>query len=242
METEVKNTETNNTQDEVKAATPLASAPTESPPEESQEQINWRKFREAREIERKQKIEAEKRAAEKEAEAQALKAALEAIVNKPSPSNSHQINEYSEETEEERIKRLVSKSIEEQRKKDQIEKEQKEHAEFPQRLVATFSDFDKVCTSDNLDYLEYHYPEVADAFKSMPDGYDKWSKVYKAVKRFVPNIDSKKEQVKAEKNFNKPQAMSSPGKTQVGDTAPQNLDDKRKADNWARMQKVMRGG
>jgi hypothetical protein len=239
METEVKKTEVDNTQEEVKATT---ASTTEATPEESQEQINWRKFREAREIERKQKNEAERRATEKEAEAQALRAALEAIVNKPSASNNSQMNEYSEESEDQRIKRLVAETLEVQRVKDQKEKEVREQQEFPARLVSTFSDFDKVCTSDNLDYLEFHYPEVADAFKSMPDGYDKWSKVYRAVKRFVPNTESKKEQAKAEKNFNKPQAMSSPGKTQVGDTAPQNLDDKRKSDNWSRMQKVMRGG
>lgn len=239
METEVKTPETDNTQPEVKATT---AADASSPPDETQEQINWRKFREAREVERKQKVEAEKRATEKEAEAAALKAALEAIVNRPSPSNNYQTNDESEETEEQRIKRLVAETVAAERKKDQIEREKQDHAEFPQRLTKTYNDFDKVCTSDNLDYLEYHYPEVANAFKRLPDGYEKWSDIYHAVKRFVPNTDSKKEQAKADKNFSKPQAMSIPGKTQVGDTAPQSLDDKRKSDNWNRMQKVMRGG
>jgi hypothetical protein len=239
METEVKTPETDNTQPEVKATTPSAPAQTT---EETQEQINWRKFREAREVERKQKNEAEKRASEKEAEAAALKAALEAIVNRPAPSNNYQTSEETEETEEQRIKRLVAETLEVERKKDQIEREKKDHAEFPQKLASTYKDFDKVCTSDNLDYLEYHYPEVANAFKRLPDGYDKWSDIYHAVKRFVPNTESKKEQAKADKNFSKPQAMSIPGKTQTGDTAPHSLDDKRKKDNWTRMQKVMRGG
>lgn len=240
METEVKKPEVDANPTEVKAE--ISPAQTEAPQEETQEQINWRKFREAREIDRKQKIEAEKRAAEKEAEAQALKAALEAVINKPSPSNNHQIDDGMEESEEQRIKRLIAEGIASERKKDQMEKEQREQQEFPQRLVQAYNDFDKVCNSDNLDYLEYHYPEVADAFKHLPDGFDKWSKIYKAVKRFVPNHDSKKEQSKAEKNLNKPQAMSSPGKTPTGDTAPQYLDEKRKADNWSRMQRVMRGG
>ena len=241
METEVKTPEPDNTQPEVKATVP--SAPAQTPPqEETQEQINWRKFREAREIERKQKNEAEKRASEKEAEAAALKAALEAIVNRPAPSNNYQTSEEREETEEQRIKRLVAETLEVERKKDQIEREKKDHAEFPQKLASTYKDFDKVCTSDNLDYLEFHYPEVANAFKRLPDGYDKWSDIYHAVKRFVPNTESKKEQAKADKNFSKPQAMSIAGKTQTGDTAPHNLDDKRKADNWKRMQQVMRGG
>ncbi len=237
METEVKIQEPEKSPIENKEAAPAVAAPTEDTPE----QINWRKFREAREKERKEKIEAEKRAAEKEAEVAALKAAMEALVNKPE-SNSRQINEHVEETDEERIARLVNASLEKERRKHQEETLRKEQTEFPQRLAAEFQDFHQICNSENLDYLEYHYPEVAEAYKELPDGYSKWAKIYKAVKRFVPNPDSKKEQIKAEKNFMKPQAMSASGKTQVGDTAPQSLDDKRKADNWARMQKVMRGG
>ncbi|HAM53715.1 MAG TPA: hypothetical protein DCP92_24610 [Nitrospiraceae bacterium] len=70
----------------------------------------------------------------------------------------------------------------------------------------------------------------------------KWCDIYKAVKRFVPNsTTSSKEQKKAEKNLAKPQAMSTAGMTQTGDQAPQYLDDKRKQDNWKRMQLRMKG-
>lgn len=237
METEVKTPE----QDappvvqKENSTTPPASS------EDTPEQINWRKFREAREKERKEKVEAEKRAAEKEAEVAALKAAMEALVNKPE-SNSRQMSDPVEETDDERVARLVAASLEKERRKHQEENLKREQTEFPQRLAAEFQDFHQICNSENLDYLEYHYPEVAEAYKELPEGYSKWAKIYKAVKRFVPNPDSRKEQSKAEKNFLKPQAMSASGKTQVGDTAPQSLDDKRKADNWARMQKVMRGG
>jgi hypothetical protein len=237
MEQEIKTQETEAQAPEVKSSEPVSPPTSEDTPE----QINWKKFREAREKERKEKVEAEKRANEKEAEVSALKAAMEALVNKPE-SNNRQINEYSEETEEERIARLVSQSLEKERRKHQEENLKREQTEFPQRLANDFKDFHQVCNSENLDYLEYHYPEVAEAYKEMPDGYSKWSKIYKAVKRFVPNPDSRKEQAKAEKNFMKPQAMSVSGKTQVGDTAPQSLDDKRKTDNWSRMQKVIRGG
>lgn len=238
--------ETQGTNIQDKSTKPSANVESAASPienTETQQQINWKNFRETRELERKQKAEAEKRASEKEAEANALKAAMEALLNKPVPqSNNYQINDQSEETEEQRISRLVAQSMDAERKKDQIARQQREQVEFPQRLQKDLGDFDKVCTSDNLDYLEYHYPEVADAFKDLPDGYDKWSKVYKAVKRFVPNTQSHKEQAKAEKNFMKPQSMAIPGKTQTGDSAPQNLDDTRRAANWARMQKVMRGG
>ena len=208
--------------------------------EETPEKINWRKFREAREKERKEKIEIEKRAAEKEREVTALKAAMEAIVNKS--SNNRQTEEYVEESEDQRINRLVEESIEKRVRQDQIEHEKREQQEFPNRLTRDFKDFNQVCSVENLDYLEYHYPEVADVFKELPEGYGKWSKVYNAVKKFVPNLDSKKDAAKAEKNFMKPQSMSASGKTTTGDSAPQSLDDKRKSDNWKRMQSVMRGG
>lgn len=237
---EEKKPEADIKQEENKTPPPAAAVTTEI--EETQEQINWRRFREAREIDRKQKIEAERRAAEKEAEAQALKAALEAVVNKPSPANSHQINEISDEPEDQKIRRLVAESLEAERRKNQIEQQKKEQEELPKNLKKAFADFDKVCTVENLDYLEYHYPEISNAFRHMPDNFDKWSSVYQAVKRFLPNPESKKEQSKAEKNLTKPQAMSIPGKTPTGDSAPHSLDEKRKADNWQRMQRVMRGG
>ncbi len=209
--------------------------------EENEQQINWRKFREAREKERKEKQEAEKRAFEKEGEVQALKAAMEALVNKPE-SNSRQTQEFTEESEDQRIARLVEQSLEKERQKRQIEEQQREQQEFPVRLAKEHPDFKIVCTSENLDYLEYHYPEVAEAYKHMPDGYDKWASVYKAVKRFVPSTNPKQNQAIADKNLSKPQSMSIAGKTATGDGAPQYLDDKKKSDNWARMLRTMRGG
>lgn len=236
MENTETKIETENTEVVNKEATPIIEP-------ETQEQINWKKFREAREVERKEKIAAEKRAAEKEAEAEALKAAMEAILNKPNPQVQNNYNQSIEdESEEQRIQRLVAQSLDAERKRDAIERQQREAQEAPQRIAQAMPDFHQVCSAENVDYLEYHYPEVAAAFNYMPDGFDKWSTVYKAVKKLVPNTDSRRDQSKAEKNFNKPQAMSIAGKTQVGDTAPQMLDDARKQANWARMQKAMRGG
>lgn len=207
---------------------------------ETQEQINWKKFREERALERKQKEAADKRAAEKEAEAQALKAAMDALLNKPTQSNH---NEYADDEDEDvKIQKKIDAALSVRERQLEEQRRQREHAEFPQRLASTYTDFNDVCSTENLDYLEFHYPEVANAFKHAPDGFDKWSSVYKAVKRFVPNTNSLKDQKKAEKNFNKPQSMAASGMTQTGDTAPMQLDDKRRADNWARMQKVMKGG
>lgn len=207
---------------------------------ETIEQINWKKFREQREIERKQKEAAEKRAIEKSAEAEALKAAMESLLNKQ--PNNQVNNQFDEESDEQKLKKLVSIALEEKEKQYEEQRRQREQQEFPQKLATAYKDFNQVCTTDNLDYLEYHYPEVAAGFKYMPDGFDKWSAVYQAVKRFVTNTDNKKDQKKAEQNFNKPQSMAVSGVTQTGDSAPIMLDDKRKADNYARMQRVMKGG
>jgi len=242
MEPEVVKTEPDNTQVENNTTTTTEQKQTVVD-QETPEQINWRKFREAREIERKQKNEAEKRAADKEQEVQAYKAAMEALLNKQTPQASHDSNsEYQDQTEDQRIRQQVESIIAERDKKYAEERYRREQAELPQKLTTEYKDFNQVCSESNIDYMEYHYPEIYNAFKQMPDGYDKWANIYKAVKKLVPNTDTKKDQSKAEKNFQKPQAMSIAGKTQVGDTAPMNLDDKRKMDNWSRMQKVLKGG
>lgn len=215
----------------------------ESNTSETSEQINWRKFREQRELERKQKEAAEKIAIEKAKETEALKAALEAIVNKPSSRSSEQHEEqYLDEDEDKKIDRKVRALLEEREKQYEQQRAQREQSEIPQRLAQTYSDFSDVCNQENLDYLEFHYPEIARSYSRTPDSFEKWSDVYKAVKRFVPNTNSRKDQAKAEKNFNKPQSMTVPGVTQTGDTTPMMLDDKRRTDNWARMQRVMKGG
>jgi hypothetical protein len=208
--------------------------------QESLNEKNFKEFREGRKQDRKIREEAERRAAEKEAEASALKAALESLVNKPQSTVPYQTNEPMDETEDQKIQRKVEQVLVEREKAREEQRRQEEIRTYPQKLANEFKDFSQVCSEENLDYLEYHYPEIAAPFKRLPDSYDKWADIYKAVKRFVPS-DGKKEQKKAEKNFSKPQSMAVPGATPTGDTAPIYLDDKRRADNWARMQRVMRG-
>jgi hypothetical protein len=208
---------------------------------ENEQEKNWKKFREQREVERKQLEEERKRAKQKEEEAAALKAAMDALLNKP--VNSMPIHDqYQEESEDEKIQKKVEAALLERERKLEDERRKKEQAEMPIKLNQAYKDFDQVCSAENLDYIEYHYPEVATPFKHMPNSFEKWASIYQAIKRFVPNTDSKKDQKKAEKNFTKPQAMSAAGATQTGDQAPIMIDDKKRADNWARMQKVMKGG
>ncbi len=218
-------------------AEPALQAQNTATEPESVQDVNWRNFRANRDKERKEREEADKRAREKEKEAEALKAALDALVNKQQPQNHEQV----EETEEDRIQKHVEKALHKREQEESQKRVERERQEMPSKLATVYSDFNKVCTEDNIDYLEYHYPEVAEAYKHMPDGFDKWSNVYKAIKRFVPNTDTKKDQAKADKNFSKPQAISKPGATPTGDGAPIYLDDKRRNDNWKRMQRVMKG-
>lgn len=217
---------------------PQAVEEVQAQPTENVEEINWRKFRQQREEERKQREAAEKYALEKERETLALKKAMEALVSKP---NYPQQNEMQELSDDEKIDRKVHEALrlrEIQLEKSRIEKER---VEFPQKLQSNFKDFDSVCTTENLDYLEYHYPEVATPYKRMEDGYEKWEGIYHALKRFIPNKNSIKDSKKADNNLSKPQSMARPGMTQTGDQAPVFMDEQRRASNWARMQKVIKG-
>jgi hypothetical protein len=203
---------------------------------------DWQKFREARAQERKQAEEMQRQAEKSAAEASALKAALEAIVSKPSPQQNQNNYYDQEETEEQRIDKRVNDALAKRDAEYERQRKEREHQEFPQKLQSTFSDFNQVCSTENLDYLEYHYPEVAEAFKHSPDGYQKWAAVYKAVKRFVPNIDGRKEMARAEANLAKPQSISSPTASTSGQgVGASRLDDGRKRANWERMQKQMKG-
>lgn len=205
--------------------------------QETPEQINWKKFREEKEQNRKAQLEAEAKAIKAQQEAAALKQAMEALLSKPAPQEQYQ----HEESDQDRVKKLVAQELSIQRKQDEQERNARDQRELPQKLNQAYRDFDKVCSPENLDYLEYHYPEVAKAFGHMPDGFDKWSSVYNAVKRFIPNSKPQADEKKMERNLSKPQAMATGGGNQTGDTAPHILDDARKKANQLRMQRVMKG-
>lgn len=206
---------------------------------------NWKIFREKREQERKERDAAQRLAAEERARADALKLALEAAINKPAQRQAQ--NEYEQdESEEDRLQKKIDAAvelrIEKERRKFNEEQQQREQEVLPQKLREAYPDFANVCSSENTDYLEYHYPEVTKAFGYMPEGFEKWSAVYKAIKRFIPNSDSRKDEAKAQKNMQKPGSLSAPGGAQGSATlGASRLDEQRKADNWARMQKTLKG-
>lgn len=213
---------------------------TETPQQEvteTVEQVNWRKYRLEREQERKAKQEAEELARKKQEENIALQKALEAIVNKP--VQHQQEEEY--ESEESKIEKKVTEALAKREQQYQRERAEREQQELPKRLQSDFKDFSQICTEENLDYLQYHFPEIANAYKHMPENYEKWEGIYKVLKRFIPNKDSGKESKKAEANLSKPGALSRPGMTQTGDHAPVIMDDAKRAANWERMQRVIKG-
>jgi hypothetical protein len=227
-------------QPKVEAVPQAQNVPQEQPKveQETEKDINWKKFKEARQKEREHAEAMSKKAQEKEAEAAALKLAMEAMLNKP---QRQQQEEYvEEETEDQRMDRKVNALLSKREAEQEKNRRQQEQQNLPNVLAQHMPDFNQVCSTENLDYLDYHYPEVAKAFNYMPDNVEKWSSVYKAVKRFVPNTDTKKDIAKMNQNMNKPQSLSSPGTTQPGIQSPVKLDEARREANWARMQKTLK--
>lgn len=228
----------------------VADSKTQPVPNQETESVNernWREFRKKREEERKAKEESDRRAAEEaaraakaEEERNALKAVLETVINKP----AYQVEE-KDESEEDRIQKQiqaqVNAAIEANEKRRLEEQKKREVQEIPNRLVQSFPDFNNVCTKENLDYLEYHYPEVYAGYKNSAENFETWAGVYKAIKRFVPNLDGKKEAARIEKNLNRPQSMSQHGMSTTGDVAPIKSADERYKQNWSRMQRVLKG-
>lgn len=206
---------------------------------------NWRAFREARKKDRAEREAAERRANEKEAEATALKAAMEAAFSKGS-SLQPPVNQYGyqeEETEDQRIEKKVQAALQKRDQDYRAEAEQREVREYPVRLQKTYGDFNQTIAQENLDYLDFHYPEVSRPLQRLNNGYDKWSDIYLAIKKFVPNnTTAKREATRADINQSKPKSISSIGLTQP-QAVPGNhiLSEDRKAANWARMQSSLKG-
>lgn len=217
--------------------------------EQPHEDPNWKAFREARKKDRADKEAAERRAAEKEAESNALKAAMEAAFSKSAPSPQayqqyYGMNDQSEDTEEQRIEKKVEAILAQKEAKFIKEQQERETREYPARLNKDFPDFNRVCSQEALDYLDYHYPEVSRPLQRLSEGYDKWHDIYHAVKKLIPNqANAKQDSIRAEMNSNKPRSISSSAPSPTGDAPREGWQqtEKRRAENWARMQKLRKG-
>lgn len=211
--------------------------------DEKPEDPNWKAFREARKKDRADREAAERRAAEKEAEATALKAAMEAAFAKQAPQQQYQEFQPAE-TEEERIDKRVKALLAERESQYAREMEMREQQQYPQRLNQNYPDINQVCSQENLDYLDYHFPEVSRPLQRLKEGYDKWSDIYHAIKKFVPNnTNSKREAARADINQNKPKSISSTGITQSGEGPRASFQEteQRRAANWERMKRTLNG-
>ena len=226
--------------------------PTEDKEDEANKDPNWRAFRAIRKKERAEKEAAERKAFEKEQEIAALKAAMEAAFSKGAPSpqayqqyyGMNQGFQQQEETDEQRIERIVQEKIskkEEEYRRQQLEYEQRE---YPTRLKRDFPDFAQVCSQENLDYLDFHYPEISRPLQRLAEGYDKWYDTYYAVKKLIPNHSTaKKEALRAEINSNKPRSMSSAVSSPPGERIRESWQETeaRRAERWAKMQQTLKG-
>lgn len=198
---------------------------------------NWKKFREKQKQERLALEQANKIAQEERERAEALRAALEAITSKNTPIE----NEAYEETEEQKIDKLVEKKLAEREKKFEQSRLEREKKELPEKISQVYPDFKTVCSDENVDYLKFHYPEIASAFNDLPDTFQNWSNVYKTIKKLVPNHNDQEDRKRIDQNLMKPKSISSQGMTTPTSTSPHILSEERKAQNWERMQRSLKG-
>lgn len=220
----------------------------QQPQEKAQKNLeddeNFKAFREGRKKDRIEREAAERRAAEKEAEALALKAAMEAaFAAKSSPYQQHQYVEPTDESEDQKIEKKVNAIIAQREAAAAKEKYEREMQEYPNRLAKDYPDFHHVISQENRDYLDYHYPEISRPLSRLQDGYDKWADIYHAIKKLVPNsVTAKKEAARAEINQAKPKSMSGATVAQPSPAPGSHiLTEERKAANWARMQASLKG-
>jgi len=238
---------------QVKAQEPAAQKTeqdTEQKKKDIEEDPNWRAFREARKKDRIEKEAAERKAAEREAEVIALKAAMEAAFSKSAPSPQAYQQYYGtapadeEETEEQRIEKKVRAIIDEKERQYAKEQQDRELKEYPTKLSRDFPDFKTVCSQENLDYLDFHYPEISRPLQRLGDGYDKWHDIYYAVKKLIPgHSTARKDASMAESNSMKPRSSSTANLSPPGEITRQTWQDQeqRRAENWARMQRTLKG-
>lgn len=212
-----------------------------------EEDPNWKAFREARKKDRAEREAAEKRAAAKEEELAALKAAMEAAFSKNAPTPQAYQQYYGmdqpQESEEERIEKKVAQIIERKEAEYARQQMERERIEYPKKLMRDFPDFNQVCSTENLDYLDFHFPEISRPLQRLDDNYEKWHDIYKAVKRFIPNnTSSHKDAQRAEMNALKPKSISAVPNIPAPEKVPESWQavEQRRQANWERMQRTLK--
>jgi hypothetical protein len=114
--------------------------------------------------------------------------------------------------------KLMHKQMQAMQKQIQMQKQeairiqqQTQESMIETRIRATYPDFDKVVSNDNLALLGQMYPSMARTINSSPDLFDKAVSAYTLIKQFgiskdmTPNQDA----ARAINNINKPRPLSS---------------------------------
>lgn len=217
----------------------------------SAEEINWRKFREARERDRQQKEAAERAAKEKEDQVAALTAAVDRMMSQKggdrltATEQQKILDDLSEDTfatggeikgyMEKNLPKVVEQILRKQEEQRQEEQRKREVQEMPRMLRQEHPDFDNVVNQENLDYLDYHYPEIAGALSALPESKDKWSSVYKAVSKLVPSNGNNAAK-RIDQNTQKPQAMAGSGsQVSTGAGPVGRMSEEQKRANYQRL-------
>jgi hypothetical protein len=222
----------------------------ESQVEETQEQINWRKVREKREQDRIAQEEALKKSQQKDQKIAELTELIQSIQpNQNTNLTKEQEQKVIADLLDEDIptggevknflKQYIPNAVNEILKQQSAEQEKRRQEEERQNLGSNLqkkhTDFYNVVNEDNIAYLDYHYPEVSEALTALPEGVNKWSKIYSTVKKLVPS-NSDNSTARIERNMNKPQpgaiSSSSPSaEMSIG----KSLTEAQKAENYKRL-------
>ena len=205
---------------------------------ESEEDKNWRKVRKANEEARKRAVEAEQEKAKALEQVRLLQEAVKTLVDKEVPRDRYEEQDF----EEDDVSARVRKELEKYRQEEEARRAEQEKASLPQVLRQRIPDFDEVCTAENLDYLEFKFPEIAIPYKYMPDSFEKWECVRNAIKKHMPNALGAADKRKIEENVAKPQSSSVIGMSQSAESGISPiLSESRKIENWKNMQRRIKG-
>lgn len=224
--------------------------------EEDPEQINWRKFREERERERRERAEEQQALERKRQEAAALKEVVDTLMSKQDHPMTQQQQEQMiadlidediptgrdiKQFVDSKLPDIINRILDSREKSAAEERQKKELESMPTKLRQAHTDFDKVVTQENLDYLDYHHPEIAKALSYMPNGFEKWSSVYSTVRKLVPSSGAS-DLRRMESNAMKPQAASavaSPPSAEMG--YGRSLTEAERMENYKKLKALARG-
>lgn len=224
---------------------------------ESTEQINWKKFRAEKEALRKAKEQEALKAQELANQNAALQQALDAVLTKQQPQQQathhmpvlpkdqfvtgEEIQSYLDGTLDPKLESKIDQLLDRKERQRQAEAAEREKRELPNRVKTVHSDWESVVSQDNCDYLEYHHPELSASISAMPESVEKYSTIYKAIKRYVPNAGNSQDMRKLEANALKPRSASASGVAQTVPAPSLVIDNDRKKANYERMMRQIKG-